>query len=356
MGRHAPPGPSLTATPLVWLGRALSHEPLPEGAPWAAIADAARAARLEPLLLKRRRAELPGHLLERLETQTRRVAFAAVIAERECRAIVAALSHAGVQPVVLLKGAVLGHLVYPDPVLRSTNDLDLLVQSDQLALACDAATTIGYQPTDLFPNRPASGVAYHERLLSREVVPGRVRQPIELHTGFAQPFRHRLAMQELLDRSLPFIAGGAPAHRLDDEDMLLHLAVHLAREQFLSPGKHLYDVHLWVTRGVRWPEVLGRAKRYHVETALFETLRLARDVFRTDVPTHVFDELGPWLPRRLWLEFWHTPTDAGLVRRRLTMRTAQALTMLPLLDTARDRTRAVLGYARLRLADLSATW
>ena len=341
--------------PVVVLGHLLTGRCHPNDvADWPAVADAARRGRLEAILAHRLGPSLPESLRERTDAQRRRVAFAALHLLREREQVLEALvPHC---PVILLKGAVLGHLVYPDPTLRSTNDLDLLIPSAAMPKAVTALEALGYVETNLFPSRPASRAAYHERLLSRELVPGRVRQPVELHTGFAQTFRHALDADSLFARSLPFAPDGLArlsphVRRLGDVDQLIHLAVHLTREQFLSPSKHLYDVHLWLERGVDPVALVARATETRTKTALYETLRLSKLVFGTPLAEGLLEELAPPSPVAAWLAHWHTPTGHRLVRRPLSMRQAQALLMLPLLDGAPDRVAALWNYGRLRVLD-----
>jgi len=270
-------------------------------------------------------------------------------AEQELARVLATLEPV-VTRAVVLKGHAIAPLVYPDPALRSTNDIDLLIRREDAAAANAALRATGYVETNLFPDRPESRERYHERVLSRELVPGRVRQPVELHTGFAQSFRHTIPYPRLIERAVPRGGGG---FRLSDEDQLLHFAAHSGREQFLGPLKQLLDVHLWVIhRPLCWRTISRRAIQYGLATTLWETLRLTRALFGTPLPPEVGLAIGPGPLRRRWLRWWHTPGDHGLTRFPASMRTAQVAALLPLLDHGRDRLRFVGTYAAIRLSDL----
>lgn len=65
--------------------------------------------------------------------------------QAECR-VLEGLSSAGV-PTLVLKGALLGHLVYPRPEQRWRTDLDILVAEAALPLARDVLDTLGYGPS-----------------------------------------------------------------------------------------------------------------------------------------------------------------------------------------------------------------
>lgn len=324
---------------------------LPRGTDWDAVTAVIRGGRLEAITLHIAGSQLPEAVAKPLRQRARKIAFSAVYALREQPRILGALNSAGVQRTVLLKGAVLGWLVYPDPALRSTNDLDLLVSRSDAQRAHEALLGLGYTEQLLFPNRSASARQYHERVYWRDTAAGSFRQIVEVHTGFAQRFRHPVPYERLVERAHRFEP--AQAYRLDDADQLLHLAVHMAREQFLGPLKQLYDVHLWLSRGgLNWNHVVKRALKWGAATSLAEALRLAEDVFGSPVDPGALDALRPRGLRQSYLEWWHNPNGQSLVRKPVSMRTAQTMALLPLLDSTAQRSRFVSRYAALRLRDL----
>ena len=319
---------------------------------WLRVAEMARRGRVEPIALHRGRSFAPPRVIAGWETSARKVAFTGLRSLGERDRLLTALDGADVGPVVLLKGAVLGWLAYPDPLLRSMNDLDLLVAERFRERAADVLRDVGYRHVQLFADRPISADRYHEQLFGRELVPGRVNQAVEIHTGFVQTFRHAVDYEAVLERAVPFPPGGATAFRLDDADQLLHLALHMAREQFLTPLKHLLDVHLWIGRGgLDWDAVIRRARAWGAATAVGEALRLTRRLFSTFVPAEVMNALRPSGLRGALLRVWHSPRQGRLVRREVGMRTAQVLALLPLLDDTQQRLRFLGRYATQRLGD-----
>jgi len=319
---------------------------------WEEVERIVFAGRVEALVLRALPPNTPAAFRERLQTRARKVAFSGLRALRERDQLMAALQESGVERAVLLKGSVLGWLLYPDPLLRSMNDLDLLVSPKDMDTCRDTLCRLGYIENDLFPKRSASRDHYHERLYYRELVPKRVRQIVELHTGFAQDFRHDIPYSQLLERALLFPEGGPGAYRLEDTDQLIHLCVHMAREQFLGPLKHLLDIHHWVQQDrVDWPSLIQRSAGFQTATAVSESLRLAQLIFQTRVPAAVVRALRPSWTRRRFLQWWHQPRAESLLRFSVSMRTAQAVAMLPLLDTHTQRLRCLWGYGSLRARD-----
>ena len=307
---------------------------------------------MEALLARAVPDDAPARVRETLNRAARKVAFVGLRGLQERDRVLDRLRARGIGPVVLLKGAALGWLVYPDPLLRPMNDLDLLLPRHAVGAAEAALADLGYTAIDVYPGRPASRRASHERLFGRALVPGRVNQAIELHTAFASDVRHPVEYDAVLARSLSFPEGGPGARRLDETDQLLHLAIHLGKEQLLSPLKHLLDVHLWLVRGRFDPgAAIRRALRWGAATTLHEVLRLAQVVFGSPVPPELTLALQPGRMRAGYLRWWHAPGTGRVIGREVPMRSAQAAALLPLLDTPRQRIRVVARYGWARLRD-----
>jgi hypothetical protein len=97
-------------------------------------------------------ADMAGRLQRQLDAE----AVRAVQLEGELLRLGPALEHLG---AVVLKGAVLAHAAYPDPLLRPYTDIDLLVPGDRINHAIAVLTTYGYQRT-----RPEPAPGYDARV------------------------------------------------------------------------------------------------------------------------------------------------------------------------------------------------
>jgi len=334
------------------LSRLVSSRPVSaEITDWDALLNAARLGGVEALLHRNLPSHAPAEVSQILHERTRRGVFNGIRANQERVRILSGLKHSEVGKVVLLKGPVLGPMVYDEPLDRVSNDLDLLIGESGAFLAAQKLLELGYQEKNTFKGRPVSRAEYHERLFWRTLVDERVRFPVELHTAFAQRTRYRIPYMALIDRALPFPQGGAGAYRLTDVDQLLHLAVHLCREQFKSPLKNLLDVHLWIERGIDWPLAVARAKAWGCATALAQTLRLSERVFETHIPSELYRRLGYRGLRGRYLDWWHTPIDDRLTRHRVSMRASQLMTLAPLMDSTPQRAWFVGNYVTQRVRD-----
>ena len=85
---------------------------------------------------------IDADMASRLQEQLDAEAVRAVQLEGELLRLAPALEHLG---GVVLKGAVLAHAAYPDPLLRPFTDIDLLVPGDRIEHAVSILGTYGYQ-------------------------------------------------------------------------------------------------------------------------------------------------------------------------------------------------------------------
>ncbi|MGH9227169.1 MAG: nucleotidyltransferase family protein, partial [Acidimicrobiales bacterium] len=90
------------------------------------------------------RVEIDAAMAARLQRQLDAEAIRAVQLEGELLRLASLLEHLG---AVVLKGPVLAHAAYPDPLLRPFTDLDVLVPGVGVADAIAAFATYGYQRT-----------------------------------------------------------------------------------------------------------------------------------------------------------------------------------------------------------------
>jgi hypothetical protein len=157
--------------------------------------------------------------------------------------ILGAFEAAGIQ-VLVLKGAALAYLVYPQPGLRPMRDIDLLVKQPDQLCAQAILSTLGYQ---LDPDQARVTPADHHHL------PGVMRKEeglsvsVEVHHDLFPPTRyyHSLSYGDLIVRALPFDINGVTAYTLGYEDMLWHIYRHAVGPPLLaSPIRYIWIADL----------------------------------------------------------------------------------------------------------------
>jgi hypothetical protein len=263
--------------------------PLHEVSDWRALLDAADFHGLAPLIL-----EKSGASAERLSPEAAaRLSSAYVGSAKRSLVLAASVSHsvsslagAGI-PLIILKGLPLACSLYPDPALRPSFDLDLLIRPADLAVALEVLTHGGYTLAARVARYPASTLL---RLDSEIVLQHPRRMPIELHWAISPddyPFR---VDPELMWRSRTVIEmGGALVPVLGRECQLVYLTVHGA--------KHAWARLLWlgdlaraIDRGIDWNEALRLAAETGCTRPLLLGLLLSHDLLEAAVPEAILDQ------------------------------------------------------------------
>jgi hypothetical protein len=183
-------------------------------------------------------------------------------------------------PAAALKGPILGERVYPDPRMRLSADLDLLVASNDLDKAAAALKKIGYGPAKESEDRFLRKYHYHI-LLSRSCPP-----VIELHFRLSDGFGVRMAAEDFLSRSrVHRTTAGAPVRVLSPEDEMLYLCVHAAGHRFIRLS-WLCDIKLLLRRysDLDWTALAERARSLHVLTAVLFACEMLRSRLAVRTP------------------------------------------------------------------------
>jgi hypothetical protein len=172
--------------------------------------------------------------------------------------ILDALRARGIDAVVL-KGAALAHLLYPDPALRAMRDLDVLVASGRAYDAREALRELGFRITETPPSRYS---ADHHHLPDCSIVRDGLSISVELHVdAMSRDAPESLTLDSLTEPLRPFPFAGTTARAFGHTDMLRHLCRHM-----IEPGAEIRLVHvadvIEYTRKFRdeidWPRLRAR--------------------------------------------------------------------------------------------------
>jgi hypothetical protein len=212
-------------------------------AQWEGLPALAEAHGMAPLLhthLKAAGITPPLAVKRELQALYLRHRQAGQVQMRILRDLLAAYAAAGIQALVV-KGAALAHLVYPEPALRPMSDLDILVPETELGRAREVLADLGfYAPAfgDALPHRhlaaatrQAEGlpiqVEIHHRLFSdyRDHAIAYVRSLLPGAKAHTRPRTAQIDGLTVPPRS--FALGDLTAYTLGHEDTLAHLCRHL---------------------------------------------------------------------------------------------------------------------------------
>jgi Uncharacterised nucleotidyltransferase len=201
---------------------------------------------------------------------------------------------------VILKGAVLAFMAYPDSSLRPVSDIDLLVRPESLGKALQLLEDAGFRCPERFEFA-------NPMILKDSLVPGEevslplekfgTRALIEVHTQLesAEPW-FPVPIEKVLEQTEEIDWNDVPIPILDVHEFLFHLVLHLTRGHFFSLGlRPLLDIHLWVElQGKRldW-EWIGResVKRGYLDW-MYIALKMVRDSFGTPIPSEFFNQVA----------------------------------------------------------------
>ena len=169
--------------------------------------------------------QVPDPVAERLRDLYHREAIHSVARRELLRAALLRLSDASI-PVIVLKGAALAALVYPSPALRPMGDIDLLVHRRDLGRVDEllrGMTEMPRSPTagsgpDARPGIPLSG-AFSLDVRAHIFSPGRSARQL--------PAAARIPIEDFWERARPAQIESVATLVFSDEDLLLHLALHL---------------------------------------------------------------------------------------------------------------------------------
>lgn len=246
--------------------------------------------------------QVPPSVWQDMQMAAAQVALDGMVRLQALRLAVPALQANGVQPI-LLKGYALAALLYPDPLLRPSADVDLLVQPEELPAACAALETIGGR----LPSQ--SKIAFqraHSYDLACTLFPLAGRPVlVELHWNLAPRGLLALDLDGWRERSQALALDGLNLRRLSSEDMLLHLALHMRKHRYVGL-RWLNDVAELARRSAEygesqpldWGYVVAAARQAGMSVLLYTSLSLAQRLLSAPVPAEVLAAVRPSVVRR----------------------------------------------------------
>lgn len=187
-----------------------------------------------------------------------------------CRLPLAALEANGI-PFRLLKGSALPWTDYPDPQLRPTSDLDVLVAGNDLVRAAEIVAALGGK---LVNPEPAPGYARHVfKGLTVRLDSG---LEVDLHRLLTWgPFGVRVPEADLWSPGRTFDRLGQEATTLDVDRTLIHVAGHLLLLGAVRASE-VRDVGQLATAPTLDPDrVVAIARRWGYESVLATALLMA---------------------------------------------------------------------------------
>jgi Uncharacterised nucleotidyltransferase len=277
---------------------------------WTALPTHAEAHGMAPLVYRHLVAAgvtLPLSTKRELQGLSVRHRLANQVRTRVLIDILSAYESIGIRTMVL-KGAALCHLIYPEPGLRPMRDLDLLVSPSDLLRAQRKLTELGFDA----PLTVAGQNPNHRHLTSATRQVEGFMIGVEVHHNLFERGSSPILMSidDLTSEPLSFSLGPGDiiAHTLGYEDTMWYLCQHLIESTNVLSSVGLIWVADVVSFAERYVAQIDWAKVRQQYPIVLSTLSLVHFLtpLSDSLVTHAGVELGR-APHGLWDDFRKSP-------------------------------------------------
>lgn len=208
-------------------------------------------------------------------------------------------------PFIILKGQVLGPLVFADPGYKKMNDIDFLIRRQDLSALAKIYQELGFQSiAELHVEGHQADEKYSHHW--PPYVSPDLNCVMGTHWNLVSPLSGiQMTEDDLWNNPVPFEYMGLPAFRLNNENLLIHLLVHLGH--YKTGLKELADIFNFIRWGKNsWSWELISTK-----------LQQANSIPRAYYSLSLVNKLDPSLNLETLLAAWEK-----LVPRKLVQETA----------------------------------
>ncbi len=203
---------------------------------------------------------------------------------------------------VLLKGAALALDVYHDRALRTMSDIDIWLRAETMQRSIEHLAASGFHHTnrgrsDLLSLSATGKIKFN--------LPGWSIGGLELHTnpftGIVLQKTARVDLDAIWARRRGIVLAVTSAYRMSAEDMILHVAAHLAvSNQFcMAALRGLLDIALTARKyAIDWAALADRALRWRIAVPIWLSLHYADAIFGLPDVASALTALQPSRTRR----------------------------------------------------------
>jgi hypothetical protein len=253
---------------------------------WETIVEEAITQRVAPLVLSWlshsvHRHEIPLQLLTLLKQQVALHAAWHSLLAKELRNILGTCEQRGIV-CIPIRGPVLAEHLYGECSTRQMDDLDLLVHREDLSAIKDIFQHLGYTPHE---HRPGFLETFSYSL---EFVHPHHGLLVEPHWTLAYPpFIDTAAMKPVWVRTRRGQWAGTNSWTLSNEDLLLHLCLHLHHKGQQAPLLWLYELDTVIRRhgtSLDWNIFMHQVQLMEQARAVHEVFAIVTETFHSPVP------------------------------------------------------------------------
>ncbi|MFC4811408.1 nucleotidyltransferase family protein [Paenibacillus sp. GCM10023250] len=218
----------------------------------------------------------PANVMSNLHLEYRRNAFAMFQLSAEMHHVSELLQNKQIRTMVL-KGPILAEILYGDLSLRTSKDLDILVDAGDVETAVGLLEEEGYICTDLEQLNISQRLTHHISLLHPVK-----KIEVELHWRLNSHSSAEPAFDDLWIRSR--VLGRSSIHYLSHEDLFFFLVSHGARHGWFRL-RWLTDIQLFMKLDVDWQQkMIPSLKHYNALVVGGLAVLLTNQLLKTDLP------------------------------------------------------------------------
>ncbi len=197
-------------------------------------------------------------------------------------------------PVIPFKGPTLEALAYGDVALRTSSDLDFLLQENDYLQVKAVLGEVGYRATDDWFVDAAGELAYHTMMGEYVVQNTHTGICLDIHVRLAaiHPFVLPVDFSDFGQRLQPVKLVGREVLTLCPADLLIYLCVHGSRDRWQTLSA-LCDIAGLIQHQPQldWAQILAEAQELGVERMLLLGLHLAHQLLHLDLPDRVHQQI-----------------------------------------------------------------
>jgi len=285
--------------------RFLSEEKIEAGPDfdWDTFLKEARQERVSPLLYKRICALDTQNILvpARIQQSLKNDYYTQLINNAEILRQFEEIGCSFIQekiPFILLKGLALAGPVYQDLGLRSSQDMDILINDSDLLRANQVLGSFGYQaPFPLRDSRQFKTNRYRNALLYINRNKNKLPVHIFWHLLNLLPYHKKvnLDMQKVWSQAQKSQVGNLEVYTLDFNHQIIYLSMHAMSHGFF-PLILLVDIKELLSKQegrIDWDELLAKAHSTGLSKHLYYGLSAAVNLTGARVPLWVLEKLKP---------------------------------------------------------------
>lgn len=245
---------------------------------------------------KETKAIVPEEAWKKLEETYYSIASANILFKEEFGRAMSSLDEAGIE-VIILKGMVLGLVVYSDLSLRPMNDVDVLVHKEDCRRVREKLLQMGYEDQ-------TSGPEDFLKKLAKNVT-----MDIDVHTDLLNITRvktrgktHKLNIEDFWKRAISIEKDRREWRILSPEDNLLDLCLHLVLHHGFSKLIWAIDIACLIKHyeGVLdWDRFLEECEESGSSRIVYYALLYVKNILGLTIP----DNILPGLKPKGWIEF-----------------------------------------------------